>query len=351
MSDVIPISSAGEVIAAIPALLRFAPSGSAVFLVLGTDGRRVRSAIRLDLPGPDDPIPGADDFRAILSRGPAGGIVTVIVDSATAHSGSQGSTASSLPHRAFVAELRRCADSLGLPAHVFWVDRIERGRPWRCYDDPLCTGTVPDPSSSPVAVDAVTAGAVLYANRDEFAAQITPAPQRDLDRRAAWLRRQPPMSADDATAVVTTAVLGAAHQLNAEPSAESVDDRLGNKADMSCDEDTLMRLAQALTVRVARDAALALALTENAEAAERLWSVLTRATPRPYVTHPATLLSVSALLRGNGALAAIALDTALTADPDNRLARGLRIATAYGISPDTIRHLLTESTAFTPIDT
>jgi alkylhydroperoxidase/carboxymuconolactone decarboxylase family protein YurZ len=71
--------------------------------------------------------------------------------------------------------------------------------------------------------------------------------------------------------------------------------------------------------------------------------VLTRATPRPEATHPAALLAISAALRGAGALANIAVDTALTADPTNGTARQLRAALTYGLSPDQLRQVLAET--------
>jgi hypothetical protein len=232
-----------------------------------------------------------------------------------------------LPHQAFVAELRRMAIALGVSAHAVWVDRIERGRTWRSYDDADRTGVVPDPRSSPAAVAAATAGTVLFGSREELAAQIAADPQPVLDRRAALLRQRQPMSADDAMALIRDTV----HHLSADPANERFED------------NTLVQLAHALTCPVARDAAIILALTEHAAAAERLWTLLTRAAPRPQVTHPATLLSISALLRGDGALVNVALETALAADPNNRMACLLRRAVDAGFSPDVVRRLLTDS--------
>jgi hypothetical protein len=186
---------------------------------------------------------------------------------------------------------------------------------------------VPDPHNSPAAVAATLAGHVLYRSRKELAAQVAPDPQLVLDRRAVLLRQRQPMSADDARALIHDTV----HHLSADPAGERFDDH------------AFVRLAHALTCAAARDAANALALTEHAGAAERLWTLLTRATPRPQVTHPATLLATSALLHGNGGLAHVALDIALAADPSNRLACLLRRAANTAVSPDTVRQLLTYS--------
>ena len=61
-----------------------------------------------------------------------------------------------------------------------------------------------------------------------------------------------------------------------------------------------------------------------AAAAEQLWAALVRELPDPEAAEPAALLAVSALLRGDGALANVALDRAEQAWPGHRLTRLLR---------------------------
>ena len=52
-----------------------------------------------------------------------------------------------------------------------------------------------------------------------------------------------------------------------------------------------------------------------------MWTDLVRRAEPPFTAGPATMLALSALQAGNGALASIAIDRALGADPDDR-ARG-----------------------------
>ena len=66
---------------------------------------------------------------------------------------------------------------------------------------------------------------------------------------------------------------------------------------------------------VVRDAALARCAALGTEGAEQLWAALTRETPDPEAAEPAALLAACALLRGDGALAGIALDRAEQAWP------------------------------------
>ena len=86
----------------------------------------------------------------------------------------------------------------------------------------------------------------------------------------------------------------------------------------------MVELACALGDPDVRDAALLRNLGGAAAAAEQLWTALVRETPDPEAAEPAVLLAVSALLRGDGALANVALERAELAWPGHRLARLLR---------------------------
>lgn len=109
---------------------------------------------------------------------------------------------------------------------------------------------------------------------------------------------------------------------------------------MVLDEDSLVRAAHALTHGDVREAGLACALTECAGAAERLWTVLTRATPAPVVAHPASLLATAVYLRGDATLAQIALDVALAADPDYPPALAVRSCLNRAIPPEQFQQVL-----------
>ena len=70
-------------------------------------------------------------------------------------------------------------------------------------------------------------------------------------------------------------------------------------------------------------------------------AALVRETPDPEAAEPAVLLAACALLRGDGALAGIALDRAEQAWPGHRLTRLLRAVWAAGIPPERVRECLT----------
>jgi hypothetical protein len=344
----IQLSKQGDLIAAIPGLLSFTPSDSAV-VVMFTDSPRpaVHTTIRIDLAHLADSATAAtavEQLRTFMTTQRISSMVTVVVGgtdhtsptpaSPAPASADRAGESPALPHPAFVADLQRMTGSLGVEEHTVWVDRIEHRRTWHCYTDPGCTGTVSDPRTSPLALARVAAGEITYTSRDDLAAQLVDSPA-DLDRRAVLLRQLSPLSAADAVALVGDTI----RQISVTgPTGPTFDD------------ETVVRLAHALTHHVVRDASLAFVLTDTA-AAERLWFVLTRVTPRPEATHPATLLAVSAALRGDGVLANIAVDTALAADPNNRMAHLLHAVLALGLPPDKLRQALVDSVTDRRTDT
>jgi hypothetical protein len=103
------------------------------------------------------------------------------------------------------------------------------------------------------------------------------------------------------------------------------------------------RLAWGLRDADLRDRALTLALGESAPGAEVVWTELTRRAPTPLDAAPATLLAVSAWLRGDGALANVALDRALGSEPGYTLAGLLRTALDACLPPAVVRQVIREA--------
>jgi hypothetical protein len=108
-------------------------------------------------------------------------------------------------------------------------------------------------------------------------------------------------------------------------------------------DDEVARIAWSLRQPEVRDWALLLSLGEDATAAEALWTECARRAPSPLDAFPASLVAVSAWLRGDGALANIALDRALDSEPGNPLAGLLADALAACLAPRDLRALLVEA--------
>jgi Domain of unknown function (DUF4192) len=86
-----------------------------------------------------------------------------------------------------------------------------------------------------------------------------------------------------------------------------------------------------------RDDARSRIVPEHNQAHQRLWTDLSRLTTGQYVIAPASLLAFTAWQSGSGALANVALDRALAADPSYSMAVLLRNVINSGASPSLAR--------------
>ncbi|MCP2298043.1 protein of unknown function (DUF4192) [Nocardia amikacinitolerans] len=102
----------------------------------------------------------------------------------------------------------------------------------------------------------------------------------------------------------------------------------------------IAEVVAALRDRVVRDAMFALAASDHAAAAERLWLTLVRGLPSGRDrAEVAALLGYSAYFRGDGPFAGIALEAALEADPGNAMAILLETSLRAGMRPEQLRRL------------
>jgi hypothetical protein len=250
------------------------------------------------------------------------------------------SGAADLPHRDLLHEAVLTFDDAGVPVREALLVRDGR---WWSYDcDRACcapgAGTPLPSGASPLAAAAVLTGQVVEADRAALVRRIAPVGflaaagmaaacdevGDELARRTAQLGWD--VVADESWAAVLAAVA------NAEPGrVERLRDR------------QVARLAWGLRDVDLRDRALALVLGRSAAAAEVVWTELTRRAPAPLDAAPATLLAVCAWVRGDGGLANVALDRALTSEPSYTFAVLLRSALDACLPPAEIRRLVREA--------
>lgn len=312
-------------IAGIPAVIGFPPTDSLVLFTF----RRVptlalATTVRADLPAPDDVGGVADHLVAAAVLNQAVAAIAVVI----------GGTAEQ--HRPVVDALREgLAAREILLVHASWVHTIRHGERWQCYGDPQCTDEVPDPQASAWAAAAAIAGRPVYRDEEEMAAHLAPDPPESLARREDLLDghlRDPgrPYTEDDLAAdvVLITQVLTAAEETPELPILT---------------DHQVVRLARALFHPEVKDECMAVALSIDPQAAERVWTVLIRALPAPERAEPAVLLALSAYLRGAGVLAVLAARTALVANPAHGLALLLQHALTAAVPPDDLRTLLIRS--------
>ncbi|MGH3857808.1 MAG: DUF4192 domain-containing protein [Pseudonocardiaceae bacterium] len=321
----IRLSDPSELIAAVPHLLGFHPRDSVVLLAL--HGKRLGLTLRADLVGDDQAPLLAEQMLAPIAQQRPTGVALVVIGGDRAPDGDP-------PHRAVVDALHGALSGAGLPVvHAAWTARTARGAPWRCYDDPLCAGEVADPATSPLAAATVAAGVVTFSSREEMVELVAEEDSAALRRRAALL------AAADAEHPMSTRLVGQRLARLRELHRAAV------AGDLALSDRTVAEVASALCDHRVRDACLPWCSGPDAADAERLWLALVRATPAPERAEPAALLALTAYLRGDGALAGVALDTALRACPQHSLSGLLRTALEAGLPPELLRGVAADAAA------
>jgi hypothetical protein len=334
----------GELISALPYLMGFHPRDSLVVLAFGgPSGHRIGLTQRVDLPTPAHApeICRALAGNVLLSK-PTGAAVLVVGGRA----GGAVAYGAAPPHEALVTGATEALEDRGVPVMVrAWAAGTNARAAWACYDECRCRGALPDADATPLAATAVAAGLVVYPDRAAMEGLVAPAPPDRLRRRAELITRAVDAALDDPDR------LGRAEPAGSEPAGSGsagsgsavVEAALADAAAgrLHLDDDRVVALALALSDLAVRDAALLRCAQSEADAAEQLWAALARETPDPEAAEPATLLAACALLRGDGALAGIALDRAQQAWPGHRLSGLLRAVWAAGMRPEQVRECLT----------
>jgi hypothetical protein len=306
----------GVLIAALPAVLGFVPEKSLVLVTV--DRGEMGCVMRVDLS--DELIDSVEHMADVAATAKPDSAIAVVVDEDGASCRMCNDE-----YRDLASTLARELGARGielLAAHV--VDRVAAGGRWHCADGCGSAGTVDDPSASPLAVAAVLDGRRLYARRAELQEVIAVAdPVRSAALAAAVRNVRTDRPDADACGDVEAAMAAAARVADGERLAD----------------DTLTRLAAAVTDPRVRDTLYALAVGEKAGQAESLWAELSRTLPEPWRVEALVLLAFSAYVRGDGPLAGVSLDAALRCDATHRMAGMLDTALQSGIRPEKIRDL------------
>ncbi|MGH3764383.1 MAG: DUF4192 domain-containing protein [Pseudonocardiaceae bacterium] len=321
----IRLSDPSELIAAVPHLLGFHPHHSVVLMAL--HGKNLGLTLRADLVTVDQARRLAEQLVKPIARQRPTGVALVVIGGETTPDGDP-------PHRALVDALDDLLSGAGLRVvHAAWTTETAAGAPWRCYDDPLCAGTVADPATSPLAAATVAAGAVTFRSREEMAELLAAEDPVALQRRAALLDAaddEHPMSAG-----LVDQRLAQLRQLH----------RASSAGDLVLSDSIVAEVASALCDHRVRDACLPWCTGAGAAGAERLWLALVRATPAPERAEPAALLAFTAYLRGDGGIASVALEAALHACPQHSLSGLLRAALDGGLPPELLRGIARDAAA------
>jgi hypothetical protein len=319
----------GEIAAGLPHLLGFRPRESVVLISLtGPRGVRVGMTARADLPGPGY----AGALAAWLSRSIRTAAPTAVLLVVVTEDPDVG-VDPDLPHRDLVHELTVALHRDRLPVRDAL---LVRGGRWWSYDCPSACcrpdcGTPLPTGTSELAAATVAAGVVVAGSREELAARIAPC-DSGRPRLAAVART---VAAD-----AVRRLQSAGPDVMAEESWAAVEAGLAHsRAGTTLSDRAMARLLWGLRDVLVRDRALLLALDED-PAVDSLWTDCIRRAPRRYVAPPATLLAVGAWLRGDGAMAGVALERALAADRGYRLAQLLSDGLAACMPPEQLRAVI-----------
>ncbi|MFI1919288.1 DUF4192 domain-containing protein [Nocardia sp. NPDC020380] len=339
MSSEAVLKEPDQFIAAVPAMLGFTPERSLVVAMLRKapdQTHDVHVVVRLDLPPAGQYSEVLQHITRICRTSDAVAALVVIVDDHRSRSRS-GHPVGSAGHRRLVEVLRQGLAESDVALTGAWAVRaIEKDAEWWNVESPECRGLLLDPSASLVAARHVFDGRVLRSSRSELVDSIA-VDEAMREEVTAHL----PVAATDAARRLTRAL-----QID-NPDAYlrmtvwqvmSVITQVRDGAKISA--STTAEVAVALRDKCVRDIMLGVAGGAYAEAAERLWTVLTRALPAPDRAEAATLLAFNAYLRGDGPLAGIAIDQALASDPEHRMAYLLDFGFRSAMVPARLKKLV-----------
>ncbi|MEU1969673.1 DUF4192 domain-containing protein [Micromonospora sediminicola] len=314
------LTSREDIVVAVPYLLGFHPQDSLVIVALVD--RRVRFVARLDLPPPSE-IPElsapAGQTAALIARYGSAAILL-----------GYGPTDRVAPAADVLTTALRAAT-----VDVLDILRVDDSHYWCLCGDPGCSDAVTyNPAASIIPAEAVYLGVAPLRDRAALEQLIAPVTGAERDRMRVASdtarRRLADMLSDRGIALAGGQPPPPAHVVQTGITAVRQAYETVGRGDTLSDDDVAW-LAAVLLLPQVRDHAWA--ACDGSDEHRRLWADVTRRAIAETAAAPACLLAVTAYLAGDGALANIAVDRSLRADPDYRLAHLLGHALQAGVPP------------------
>lgn len=317
------VSTVAGFLSVVPHLLGFHPGRSMV--VVGLDGPRgrVKLGFRYDLPDPPDPALSHDIAQHAVEVMGQRGITTII--------------AAGYGPGELVTPVAGALSTAAREASITLRDllRVEGQRYWsyQCEDPGCCPpeGMIFEGPEHPNARALAAAGLPARPDRESLAASVAPVTGREAEamRRAHQraLRRAQDL------------VAGAGSPDRRRPLVQA--GRAAVRGAIACyqgggeitDQDQMAWLILTVADLRVRDDAWARMDPGHRDAHRRLWTDVTRRAPESLVPAPASLLAFAAWQSGDGALANIAVERALAADPEYSMAHLIGQALEAGLPP------------------
>src|ERR1700712_4518919 len=339
-SPVLKLSTSDDVLTAVPYLLGFHPRRSLVVIGLSGPRSRVGVTMRIDLA---DMPPGEMARRAVNALRQDGDdqAVVLVYDPEQETAGSGGGVprpgAGLVPGEQVVAALRSALRR----ARISLRDalRVSDGRWWSylCHDPACCPPdgspmkSVDEPGGpSLVAATAVSAGMTALPDRAALRAGLEPP--------APWVRAATGQAMDRVADEMVRMVAGAPDGTPADVVDGLLADlrgyvgRFSGRRPVLSDEE-VARTALAMGLIEVRDMVITWTLDDDADALQQLLVEVVRRVEPADAVPATTVLAWCAYLRGQGALAAVALELVAEAEPDYSLTQLLTTMLENGIHP------------------
>lgn len=327
MSGSAPISirEVGELRASIPYLLGFYPERSLVVIGLAADNS-IGVTIRVDAPGsPESARACIEQLLPVLHRSAPHRVVVAYCDDYEVgecdETEREQITLSALRAFETVSDLAPVI-SRSLAEHGYECSFVWPARPGMPRA-PL--GPVPQ-----IAVAHVLAGRTLLRSRDELKSMLEPAKgmvRREVRDQLAALESVS-LARIDLIALITDL-------LEQHASAAELGER-----PPTLDPHDIALCALALASIPTRDILITLIAQERAWWRVEPWCRAVQLVPTSYLPPVATMTAIVAYLSGDGALAQMALDSALTHDPAYSLAQMIDTGLRSGLRPEELRRVL-----------
>ena len=318
---VVRLTSPGEIAAAVPHLCGFLPSESLVAVSLRGERKRIGLTLRLDLAGPELDDVVADEVAGRLAHDGAAWMVLVLY---TDQTGPR-------PREPLARTVIDAVERRGIT--VLEALHVDAGR-WSSYtcSHPDCCPSEGTPVPPPPGILAATAaydGRVVLRDRSELVASLAPptllaarAAEQRLDvALESWLtdvdEKGPKAARDEALTALRQALVA--------PDGP----------------DTAGLVVPLLDLSV-RDEVATWAL-DDTEALLSLLLRLARESVAPYDVPVCTLVALVSWVRGDGALANVALDRALDGDPSYTMARLFRAGLDGQLPPSAVKQWLRQT--------
>lgn len=305
------LRSPADVVAAIPYLIGFHPADSVV--ILACDGVHGAYAVRLDLTAHDCLL---DHIATLLSRRAPEAVIL-------AGYGQAGRVTS------MVERMRDRLHTHGVRLRE--ALRVENDRYWSylCSDTRCCPpeGTYVDMRTSPVVAAAIAGGLVALPDRRDLERTLAPVRGESMRRAIDRAERRLAAWAEGDVDAVPARVIA-----EGVPLVRRLIERACAGSDPPADDEVAWLAVLLVNLRV-RDEAWVRMQDPDLQVHIRLWRHVLVRVGEPYAAGPACLLAFAAWRAGEGALANVALDRALAADPSYSMARLLQELFISGLPP------------------